>query len=230
MGTNGGHRVRIAARFNGPPGSGNGGYSAGRLAAELGGSPAEVTLRRPPPLETDLAVLRDASGTVRALAGDELIAEARPAAGERPEAVPPVSLEEAADAATRYPGFADHPFPTCYVCGPGRDDGLAVYPGGLPDGRTAAPWRVPDDVSAVTMWAALDCPGGWSVIAPAGGRPYVLGRLAVWLDALPSPGTTCVVMGRPVSSEGRKALVLSTAYGPQGTVLATARATWIALS
>ncbi|GAA4262853.1 hypothetical protein [Dactylosporangium darangshiense] len=221
--------MRIAARFNGPPGSGNGGYSAGLVAAELGGAPAEVTLRRPPPLETELTIVRDATGSVRALAGDDLIAEARPVVGERPSPVPPARLPEAADAATRYPGLTDHPFPTCYVCGPARDDGLALFPGVLPDGRTAAPWRVPADVSPVTMWAALDCPGGWSVIAPNGGRPYVLGRLAVWLDTLPSPDDTCVVMGVYTGGEGRKAEVLSTVYGPQGTILATARATWIAL-
>jgi hypothetical protein len=218
--------MRIAARFNGPPGSGNGGYSAGLLAAELDGV-VEVTLRRPPPLDTDITVSRS-SGSARAVVGDDLIAEAHPAA-DRPDPVPPVSLPVAADAATRFPGLQDHPFPTCYVCGPGRDDGLRLYPGVLDDGRTAAPWRVPPDVSPVTMWAALDCPGGWSVIAPNAGRPYVLGRLAVWLDALPSPGESCVVMGRQVSAEGRKATVLSTVYGPQGTTLATARATWIAL-
>ncbi|MGI5239444.1 hypothetical protein [Dactylosporangium sp. CA-139066] len=221
--------MRIAARYNGPPGSGNGGYSAGLLAVSLSTSPVEVTLRLPPPLDTDISVVSDGSGVARAVAGEDLIAEARPAPGQRPEPVPPVSEAEAREAAKRYAGFADHPFPTCYVCGPARSDGLGLFPGVLPDGRTAAPWSVPADVSEVTMWAALDCPGGWSVIAPNGGRPYVLGRLAVWLDALPSPSDECVVMGRHLASAGRKADVLSTVYSPQGTVLATARATWIAL-
>jgi hypothetical protein len=216
----------IAARYNGPSGSGNGGYSAGLLAAELGGAPAEVTLRRPPPLDVELAVTRDAD-TVRALDGELVIAEARPAPFDRPDVVPQVPLDDAVEASRAYPGFAEHPFPTCYVCGPRRGDGMAVYPGVLPDGRTAAPWRVGPDVSAVTMWAALDCPGGWSVLSA--GRPYVLGRIAVWLDALPAPGDTCVVMGRHAGGEGRKADALSTVYGPDGTVLATGRATWIAL-
>jgi hypothetical protein len=221
--------MRIAARFNGPPGSGNGGYSAGLLARELGRTPAEVTLRRPPPLEVDLTVVREAAGA-RALAGAEVIAEARSAVGEKPDVVPPVPLPDAEDAATRFRGLRDHPFPTCYVCGPGRADGLGVFPGVLADGRTAAPWRVPADVSEVTVWAALDCPGGWSVIAPAGGRPYVLGRIAAWVDALPAPGDACVVMGRQIGGEGRKAVVHSTVYGPDGAALATARATWIALT
>ncbi len=47
--------IIIAKRFNGPPASGQGGYVAGLLAARLGG-PAEVTLRRPPPLDVAMAV------------------------------------------------------------------------------------------------------------------------------------------------------------------------------
>ncbi|MEV8512338.1 hotdog fold domain-containing protein [Dactylosporangium sp. NPDC051484] len=220
--------MRIAARFNGPPGSGNGGYSAGLLAVELGLAPAEVTLRRPLPLDTDLAVVR-AAAAARVLAGDTLIAEARPAPAQRPDAVPPVPLSDAAEASKDYPGLRSHPFPTCYVCGTGRDDGLALRPGILPDGRTAAPWHVPGDICEPTLWAALDCPGGWSVIAPSGGRPYVLGRISAWIDALPRPGDTCVVVGRHIGGGGRKADVLSTVYSPDGVVLATAHATWIAL-
>ncbi|GAA2631119.1 hypothetical protein GCM10010399_73950 [Dactylosporangium fulvum] len=217
----------IAARYNGPPGSGNGGYSAGLLASALGAGPAEVTLRRPPPLEVRLTLARDGD-TVRALDGEALIAEVRRTTAEKPDAVPAVSPDEAIEASKAYPGFTDHPFPTCYVCGPARDDGMDIFPGRLPDGRTAAPWRVGDDVSAVTLWAALDCPGGWSVLSA--GRPYVLGRLAVWIDTLPEPGDECVVMGTHTGGEGRKADVLSTVYGPGGTLLATARATWIAVS
>jgi hypothetical protein len=138
-----------------------------------------------------------------------------------------VPLAEATQASAAYPGFVEHPFPTCYVCGPRRDDGLAIYPGPLPGGRTAAPWHVPDEVSPVSMWAALDCPGGWSVLAE--GRPYVLGRMAAWVDRLPKPGDECVVMGAHVGGEGRRASVLSTVYGPDGALLATARATWVAI-
>jgi hypothetical protein len=113
---------------------------------------------------------------------------------------------------------------------------LRLFPGRLPDGRTAAPWIVPDDVEPALMWAALDCPGGWTV--PEMGltdgataiRPYVLGRIAARVDALPAPGDGCVVMGAFLAQEGRKADVISTVYGPDGAVLALARATWIALA
>jgi hypothetical protein len=218
----------IPARFNGPPGSGNGGWSAGHFAvaagARAGGDPLEVTLRLPPPLET---LLTFADGSVHSPDGAR-VADVRPAEAVGP-AVAAASAQDAVSAAAAYPGLAFHPFPGCYVCGPDRaeGDGLRIFPGPLPDGRTAAPWTVPAVVSLETMWAALDCPGGWSVIGA--GRVYVLGRIAAAVDALPDPGATCVVVGAVDAAEGRKAQVRSTVYGPDGRPLATARATWIAV-
>lgn len=142
--------------------------------------------------------------------------------------VPPVDLPAARAASAAYPGLVDHPFPGCYVCGPNRADGLRIFPGRLPDGRTAAPFRVPASVTTATVWAALDCPGGWAVIAP--GRPYVLGRIAAVVAALPEPGDECVVTGVMVGGEGRKALVHTSLYAPDGALLAWARATWIAVA
>jgi hypothetical protein len=70
--------MRIPARHMGPPGSANGGITCGRVAAYVAAPVAQVTLRRPPPLDTDLRV--DASGeAVRLLDGDDLVAEAEPA-------------------------------------------------------------------------------------------------------------------------------------------------------
>ena len=64
----------VPSAFNGPPTSGNGGWSAGALTALLGGSSlgrtVEVTLRLPPPLETELAVVEQ-HGTWRALDDQE---------------------------------------------------------------------------------------------------------------------------------------------------------------
>ncbi|SCF11379.1 hypothetical protein [Micromonospora mirobrigensis] len=214
----------IEARFNGPPGSGNGGWSAGVFAAVHGAAtgPAEVTLRRPPPLDTPLRLV---DGAVHDPEG-ALVAQVGPV-DDFPAEVPPVDRATAEAAAAAYPGLVDHPFPGCYVCGPRRADGLRIFPGRLPDGRTAAPFRVPADVTPATVWAALDCPGGWAVIAP--GRPYVLGRIAVVVDRLPEPGDECVVVGAQAGGEGRKALVSTALYGSAGDLLGHARATWIAL-
>ncbi|GIJ34296.1 PaaI family thioesterase [Micromonospora sediminimaris] len=213
----------IEGRFNGPSGSGNGGWSAGVFAAAYGGDgPVEVTLRRPPPLDTPLTLV---DAQVRDPAG-EVIAQLRPA-GDLGEVVPPVDLATARAASAAYPGLVEHPFPGCYVCGPERADGLRIFPGRLPDGRTAAPVRAPRQVVLATVWAALDCPGGWAVIGA--GRPYVLGRIAARIDALPRPGDECVVTGTLIGTEGRKAFVHTSLYAPDGQLLGHARATWIAV-
>ncbi|MET8150386.1 hypothetical protein ACIBSW_02995 [Actinoplanes sp. NPDC049668] len=218
--------MQIASRYNGPPTSGNGGWSAGAFAVASGagadGRAFEVTLVVPPPLETPLTV---ADGKVAAPDGS-LVAEVAPVA-DAGAGVAPASLEQARAAAAGYPGFADHPFPTCFVCGPENPDGLRIFAGPLPDGRMAAPWVVPPDVRVETLWAALDCPGGWSALRT--GQVYVLGRIAVAVDALPAAGSTCVVVGAAVSVQGRKAVVDSSVYAPGGERIATARATWIAL-
>jgi len=223
--------LTIAARFNGPADSGNGGYTAGLVAARLapaGPRVPQVTLRAPPPLDTPLQVTAGTGGEIRVYEGSRLIAEAGlvdPAGGP---ALPPVDYPDAVAAAAAYPGFQEHPFPRCYVCGPERaaGEGLRIFPGPLPDGRTAAPWAVPAGRTAATVWAALDCPGGWAIIAP--GRPYVLGRMAAAVHALPAPGTQCVVLGAVLGTEGRKAQVHTALYDGS-RLLAQARSTWIAI-
>lgn len=235
----------IPPKFNGPPDSANRGYTAGMLARYVsapGG--AVVTLRQPPPLATPLDV-STSGDTIEVYDGDLLIANAAPADEPLTATVPPVSWDAAMAASLTYPGWARHPFPTCFVCGPQRPpgDGLRLFPGRLPDGRTAAPWIVPEDIEPTLVWAALDCPGGWAIptMGPAregspGGpdpslenRPYVLGRMAARVDALPAAGDGCVVMGALVATDGRKAQVACTVYGVDGSVLALSRATWIAL-
>jgi hypothetical protein len=100
-------------------------------------------------------------------------------------------------------------------------------PVGQPAREQPQPIAVPHDVTEALVWAALDCPGGWTI--PLEGRPYVLGRMTARVHALPEPGEHCVVMGATTGEDGRKAFTLSTLYGGAGRPLATARATWIAL-
>lgn len=227
----------IEGRFNGPSESGNGGYSAGVVARALAPAPdlaARVTLRLPPPLDTPLQAVRPAeSSQLLVYAGERLVAEAEPVGLDQlGEPVPPVPYPQAVAVAQDYPGFTEHPFPRCYVCGPQRaeGDGLRIFPGPLPDGGTAAPWHVPPDVSELTVWAALDCPGGWSILAGSG-RPYVLGRIAARVNAIPAPGSNCLVTGDVIEAAGRKAEVRSALYASDaaGEPLAYARATWIAI-
>jgi hypothetical protein len=222
--------VMIERRYNGPPDTGNGGWSAGTFAA-LVDRPAGtvVTLRQPPPLDTPLTVVRDGD-SVRVYTPDgATLADAEPTDVDA-TLVTPVDFEAATNAAKRYPGLVDHPFPTCFVCGPARavGDGLRLFPGHVEPGRTATPWIVPPDVSSTMVWAALDCPGGWSVDLET--RPYVLGRMALRLHGVPRPSDECVIMGQRLTSEGRKATVATTLYGPSGDPLARSLATWIAIA
>src|ERR1700685_3876906 len=85
----------IPSRFCGPPGSGNGGYVCGRIAAYVDG-PVTVTLRRPPPLATPMAVERGGENSDRVYHGGTLIAEATASPGGPALEIPgPVSLAEA---------------------------------------------------------------------------------------------------------------------------------------
>jgi hypothetical protein len=213
--------VTIDPRFNGPPGSANGGYTCGVLAGLLGG-PAEVTLRRPPPLDRPLDVDR-ADGALRLLDGEALPADV--------DLVPPapVDVEAAARAAARYPGFERHAFPTCFVCGPARaeGDGLRIFAGPVDRGDVfAAPWTAPPDVALELVWAALDCPGAIAVGFPDRGET-VLGRLAARVERVPAPGDRCVVVSWPLGEEGRKLYAGTALFSEAGDSLALARATWI---
>ena len=220
----------IEARYNGPVDSGNGGWTAGTVASALPEARAvAVTLRIPPPLDTPLSAVAEPN-RIRVYAhGSTLVAEAEPAEVE-PDDVMPVPYDEAVQISASYPGFRAHPFPTCFVCGPDRapGDGMRLFPGRVSDGVTATPWIVPDDVSQPMVWAALDCPGGWAVGIEA--RPYVLGRMTTRIDAVPAPDDRCVVMGRLLGLDGRKAFVASTLVDSGGDTLATSRATWIAIA
>lgn len=217
--------MRIPARFNGPPESANGGYACGLLAAFLDGE-AEVTLRVPPPLERDLDVVRT-DGRVELRDGETLVAEA-----ERVELnvrVPqPVSLQEAAEASTRYAGFEDHAYSTCFSCGPGRDDGLGIFAGPV-EGResvVASPWTPDADVRPEIVWAALDCPSGWAV-DDFQREGVLLGRMAARIDRLPATGEPHVVLGWRVGEDGRKRYAGSALLTADGEVLARSRSTWI---
>jgi hypothetical protein len=215
----------VPGRYNGPPDSGNGGYTCGLVAAILGGV-AEVTLRRPPPLDRDLEVVR-ANGRVQIRDGAALVAEAEP--GEVDAEVPaPVSVEEAAEASARYAGFLHHAYNTCFVCGPGREDGLRVYAGpveGRP-GLVASPWTPGPEVRPELVWAALDCPSGWAV-DDFQREGVLLGRMAAEIDRLPTPGEPHVIVGWRVGEDGRKRFAGSALLTAGGEVLARARSTWI---
>jgi hypothetical protein len=219
--------VVISARFNGPPGSGHGGYSAGLVAAPLGPA-ATVRLAAPPPLDTGMT-LEDTEYGVRLMHGDTLVAEARPG---RPELDVPAAPDVAAAgrASESYAGLTEHPFPTCFGCGPEHPDGLRVFPGPAgPGGLLAAPWTpspdLGDPVDPVFVWAALDCPSGFACI-PAGSAS-VLATMTAELEAPIHPGETYVITAWPISHDGRKHRGGAAIHDASGSRVAVADTLWI---
>lgn len=211
----------VERRYNGPPDSGNGGYTCGLVAAAYGVN--EVTLRTPPPLDTPLDVRDDGVYT-----GDTLVAAASSAeVSVEPPTFP--GYDAARAAMERYAGLQDHPFPTCYVCGPNRDDGLGLRPGPTRhDGVVATTWT-PRDSDTTSTWAALDCPGAWALMQTVE-SPIVLGRLAVRIDTAPQSDQPHVVVGwRHKPREGRKHYAGTALYDAAGTLLARGQAVWVSL-
>lgn len=223
--------VSISRRFNGPLDSGQGGYSAGIVASFVDG-PAEVSLRRPVPLERPLEVARDADGSVQLLDGEELVAEGGSADLAGLDVPAPVSLPEAREATKRYMGSHDGQFSRCFVCGLARDDGFDIFAGEVPGRRVmASPWTPPgwaatDDgqVQPEFVWAALDCP---ATFAPGldGDLPIgMLARFGVRIHAPVMAGVEHVVIGWPIAIDGRKYHSGSAVFSSDGTLLAAARA------
>lgn len=227
--------VRIGSRFCGPPESGNGGYTAGLIAAAIGET-VNVRLHRPVPLEVDLQL--DAAGQDRWEVRHEYDVIATATCTDVQLAAPqPVDFMEARAMSTHYLGFEHALYPHCFVCGParGEHDGLRVFAGRKPDQATvAAPW-IPDEtlddgagkVRPEFIWAALDCPGFFA-------RPKfdlaLLGEIAVHIDRPVHVDEPCVVMGWPIASEGRKHRVGTALFDEDGERCALSTATWITLA
>ena len=233
--------VTIPARFHGPPASGNGGYSCGVVARELGQTPAEVSLLAPPPLDRPLAVQKDVAQT-RLLDGDTVIAVAR--RSEEPASGPVVSAAEAERAAASFDAAAyqaTHAYPTCFTCGPDRaeGEGLRIWPGETKTpGVVVWPW-VPHEatsdgtgiVDAPIVWAALDCPSGLAWLSGDDDPgPIVLGRLNAVIHRRPAVGEPLVVTGWRKEATGRKRTAGSSIRSGDGELLAAADATWVVLT
>lgn len=228
--------ITIGSRFNGPPGSGNGGYSGGLLAKEMHTSGAVlVQLRAPPPLDTPLSVVISEDG-LDARLGETLIIKARPAdpLSAAPEA-PAQSL--AAKGPETFNSVEDHVFPACFVCGPLRErgDGLCLFTGRLEgyDG-VGDLWRPEESICDETgsvrpefLWAALDCPGAFAIGNQK--NPMVLGQMTTQIHERPKAGETLTVAGWLNFHDGRKHGAGTAIYRADGTCLAQSEQIWIEL-
>jgi hypothetical protein len=228
----------VPSRFNGPPASGNGGYSCGVVSARFDG-PCAVSLRRPVPLDQPLDLV-PANGLGTGIAGDsdipealrvsaagELIAEAVAAPEPARWSGPAVDLDAARDATSRFVSPASGFFDRCFVCGRERHDGFRVFPGPVATGElVASTWTPPrwaaDDGEAVLpefVWAALDCPG-YFALHGADGRLAFLARQGSTIITAPKAGVEYIVAGIALERSGRKGLAATAILDAHGEVLA----------
>jgi hypothetical protein len=230
--------LRIPAFFNGPPESGNGGYTCGRVAELVDAEVSEVSLRSPPPLETALEVVREGD-RVSVVHGDTLVAEGAPSdlLVDMPDPVP-ASEVEAAQAAGREQWAKGHPFPTCVVCGPARPDGFGIVPAALPGrnglfGATWTPSEASDDgqglVRTELVWAALDCPTSAPVANFGDGPAMVLASLTARLGCPLRVGEPHSIMSWALGEDGRKRWSAAALYDSDGILTCASRALWIEL-
>ncbi len=236
--------VRIPHWFQGPTGSGQGGWTTARMI-DIIGQPATVAIRAPIPLDVDLAVVTVDNGSVPdrwrlidpATSPPTVIMEA-----ERwdPEfgSTSAISIEEARAARQRFPlSDSDHPVPHCFSCGT-QHDSMGVQAGPLADGRYATDWRAPDwaigadgSVDGAVLWAALDCTAAWYVGYEGGNRPAFTVQYAVEVSEAVKPNETYALVAWGVTSgwDGRKRAGASAAFSEDGTCIARSRSLWVAI-
>lgn len=240
--------IIIDKRYCGPPNSGNGGYVCGRLARHIPGG-AEVMLHAPPPLDKQLDVIASSGGAWELRDHAKVLATGRPACVELTH-LETASFDEAREAELLAPvNPREHPLPTCFVCGPARaqGDGLRIFAGPLlrrsENGSAvlAATWTPGPTLAAEDgfvapefLWSALDCPTGYasSHDRERGGfdrTPILLGRMSARIEIRPRPGERCIITAWQAGRDGRKRIAEAAAYDEAGTLLAVARATWIAV-
>jgi hypothetical protein len=211
-----------------------GGYVGGLLAGKLTGA-AEVRLRGIVPMARRLEVERRAPDRAVLSEAGAVLAEARRTELEI-EVPAPVSLSEAAEASSSYPGFAAHLFPECFTCGPAREpgDGLRIFPGPVADTELmAAPW-MPDaslgepegSLPPELVWAALDCPQLWALIASApadSAERVVTAEMRVRIESTPQAGGRYVILAWPIQRKGRAIFAGGAVFTEGGELLVAAR-------
>ncbi len=245
-------QLTIAARFRGPPESGNGGFVSGAVAGMLIerqtlplNTAVEVTLRAPIPLDKPMDTSLSDAGVFSVYDADTLIAEATA-----------IELDlEVPDAPTFSQALAARPqsasfhkninplilngtgfHPICFCCGAdlAPDEGLHVYaaPGESYDGVAAA-WRPAPTFAdsqgylpAAVVWAALDCPGQFAYLA-SGIRTGMLGRMTGRLLKPVKAQQNFVITGWGIEVERSKHFAGTAIFDEAGELCGFSKQVWI---
>jgi hypothetical protein len=247
------NQIVIAAKFRGPPNSGNGGYVSGVFADALTRGvhnlptrgAVEVTLRAPTPLDQPLSTQREGE-SLFIRHGDTLVAQAiittlqmavpTPATWDEAMAVreQSYSFPVGINSLFKTPLRGVHPI--CFCCGAelAATDGAHVYSAPLNSkGQVAAAW-IPDaslaDGSGIVrpemIWTALDCPGQMAWRAE-GTQTGMLGRLTARIEKPVHAGEKCVVIGWTMGNEGKKYFAGTALFNLANELCAYAKAVWI---
>lgn len=228
------HTISVKKRFCGPPNSGNGGYTSGLIAKHIQGD-VQVKLLLPPPLDTELKL---EVGVDRATLFYQStpIAQAQSAALDLqiPE---PLTIAQAQSASAKYIPAKDHLLPTCFVCGPLRkpEDGLNIFTGPTDTpNKVAAVWQpfaeLADEngvISKEYIWAALDCPGYFSINNYK--KVALLGSMTASIKRPVLVDQSYVVQGWLIESEGRKHFTGTAIFDERGELFAASSQVWIQL-
>ena len=249
--------ARFPLRFNGPPGSANGGIAVGALACPAQALPDGASYVTRIQARLRNAVLCDRPLDVVASAADDGVTVTLQLDGAAliegvvtlgslgdSSADDLADLRRAAvDGTSRPPFFeetGDHPIAGCFSCGPDNPRGMHIYPRVVEDGLTCACWHATDEfddgdgaISPMIVASALDCSSG--ICMPLDmqrellreDKFFLLGSLEVNFLRRPPVDRDYRVVARAGAREGRKFFGLSALFDADGIAYATADATWI---
>ncbi len=236
--------IRIGEWFQGPTGSGQGGWTSQRFLAAVSSvcsTPVTAAIRAAIPLEIDLAVRAIDDGWALCAPDDTVVMTASVWAGTYADTE---QVSVAAATAARHlfaEVVGEHPVPSCFSCGqlPGS---MGVQGGPLDDGtdRFATDWTVPDwavgddgHVDSGALWAALDCCAAWWVGWSREPRNALTVQYAVEELAPLEPGATYALVGwagdNVAEWDGRKRHGASAAFDANGNCVARSTSFWVSV-
>ncbi|MEU2034364.1 PaaI family thioesterase [Nocardia amamiensis] len=226
----------VPGHVRGYPGVAFGGYVAGLLASASSAAELRVDFRHAVTVDTPITLSADGSGGATLTDQDgAVLAEASASVVTISPPPAPTWVEvQAATATAQVLRKMSH----CYGCGaacpPGR--GLRLSPWAVPaHDMVVCAWTPdpslggPDGLLATeNVWAALDCPGGWSAMALRDMRPGAVTAALTATQLEPvRAGDSYISYGWPIARDGRKYTVGVALARTDGTLCALAEALWI---